>query len=133
MSESTKNIIARRSYSRQWKILLTFAILTEAASIFYLRSSSSSVFYIDYLFIWPLIGAVYSGLVYLLPELQGRLSNVLVCLGLMIVMIGSAWKGMVDTDTVASQYLTYVFMGGMMMFLAGVVLSLLSGAWKLRC
>jgi hypothetical protein len=113
--------------------MLTFAILTVIASLTYLHISGSSSMYISYLFIWPAIAAVYSVLIYLLPELRSMISNVCVFIGIIMVMAGSVWRGILDVDTVSSQYILYLFMGGMTLFLFGVVFALLSGAWKLRC
>jgi|GEM_PF-2432535 len=127
------NRIRKKPYSMQWKIMLAFAVATAAGSIIYVNASDISSFYMDYLFVWPAIGAVYSGLIYLLPELRSRLSNGCVCFGVLLIMAGSIWRGVLGTDTVTSQMVIYMFGAGMMLFLAGIIVALLCGAWKLRC
>jgi hypothetical protein len=113
--------------------MLAFSAVTAAGSMAYIYASNISSFYLDYLFVWPAIGAVYSGLIYLLPELRSRLSNGCVCTGVLLIMAGSLWRGVIGTDTVTSQLVIYMFVVGMMLFLAGIIVALLCGAWKLRC
>lgn len=133
MSAITQRIEKRNAYGIQWKIMLALAVVTIICSWIYLHITGNSSIYIDYLFIWPAIAAVYSILIYLLPELQSRVSNISVCLGILMVIAGSLWRGLLEVDSVASEYILYLFMGGMALFLFGVIFALLSGAWKLRC
>jgi hypothetical protein len=127
------NVMRKKPYSMQWKIMLAVTLVTAAGSMAYVDTSGTSSFYIDYLFVWPAIAAVYSGLIYLLPELRSRTSNIFVFSGVMLIMAGSVWRGVIETDTVSSQVVIYIFGAGMMLFLVGIVVSLLCGAWKLRC
>lgn len=133
MSAITRKFINKRPYSMQWKAMLVFTVITAVGSSMYRYASGSSFYYIEWLFIWPAIAAVYSGLVYILPELQSKLSNLCVCTGLLMVMAGCIWRGVTVSNTMTSQYIMYLFMAGMMLFLLGIIISLLWGAWKLRC
>ncbi|NLD10242.1 MAG: hypothetical protein GX671_00580 [Clostridiales bacterium] len=123
----------RKPYSVQWKFMTAVAVVTILGTTVYEYNTDSHSFYIDNLFIWPAIAAVYSGLAYLLPELQSRLSNGLVCLGIILVMIGFVCRGVLGTYTASAPYILYMLMGGLPMFLAGIFIALLTGAWKLHC
>lgn len=123
----------RKPYSVQWKLMTAVAVITIVGTTVYEYNTDSQSFYIDYLFVWPAIAAVYSGLVYLLPELQSRLSNGLVCLGIILVMIGFVGRGIYGAYTASAPYILYMLMGGLTMFLVGIFVALLTGAWKLHC